>query len=545
MKKTISIQLSIISLINFLFFSCTFINEPKDFKVKKWTPTLAAPLIDAKLTLQNMLKSQDIQPIISEDASGFLNLVYQDTIFSEFIENYIVLPNQTYSDEFKMPDSNIPAFDVQLAYRDSLKNVVPFNAGSIDRSLDFISFKSGQLEINFNSSYNQNVDLVLTIPFLRHRVNNQPLVETFTMGPNTSVSRTINLGNYDLDLTRNNQLPKGLEYKIEYTIRKISNNPVLPSAKINSSITINNPKYRLLKGYLGTLDITLPISKVAIEIFKNSFQGDIFFQDPKLILHVDNSIGAEILVSIPPLKTFYNDRTIVPRTLTRNNGFFLDTTLAKPANVGQSAVTKIFYSVANSNIRNAFNPSPVMVEYSSNIKINPNSFPEQNFVTDQSRIRVRADVELPLYGRINNLVISDTIPIKVDNDFQKDYNLEYIIYKLNTENGFPFDCKLQAYFLDSTKTLIDSIIVTPNFLLLPSARINAATGRVTQPTKEFYMRKFEGTRLRNVIKAKYIVLYGKFNTTNVHSNQNIKIYKEYFVNAKLAAETKVNVQIDN
>jgi hypothetical protein len=545
MKKTISIQLSIISLINFLFFSCTFINDPKDFKVKKWTPTLAAPLIDAKLTLQNMLKSQDIQPIISEDASGFLNLVYQDTIFSEFIENYIVLPNQTYSDEFKMPDSNIPAFDVQLAYRDSLKNVVPFNAGSIDRSLDFISFKSGQLEINFNSSYNQNVDLVLTIPFLRHRVNNQPLVETFTMGPNTSVSRTINLGNYDLDLTRNNQLPKGLEYKIEYTIRKISNNPVLPSAKINSSITINNPKYRLLKGYLGTLDITLPISKVAIEIFKNSFQGDIFFQDPKLILHVDNSIGAEILVSIPPLKTFYNDRTIVPRTLTRNNGFFLDTTLAKPANVGQSAVTKIFYSVANSNIRNAFNPSPVMVEYSSNIKINPNSFPEQNFVTDQSRIRVRADVELPLYGRINNLVISDTIPIKVDNDFQKDYNLEYIIYKLNTENGFPFDCKLQAYFLDSTKTLIDSIIVTPNFLLLPSARINAATGRVTQPTKEFYMRKFEGTRLRNVIKAKYIVLYGKFNTTNVHSNQNIKIYKDYFVNAKLAAETKVNVQIDN
>ncbi|MFQ3576774.1 MAG: hypothetical protein SNJ77_10100, partial [Cytophagales bacterium] len=397
-------QLILVMLAVVVLNNCKFKNEPKEFTTKRWTPTLAAPLAEVNLTLQNMLKSQDVQPFIKEDGNGLLTLIYQDTIFSETIENYVILPNQTFNQEFKMPDANIPAFNVQLSFRDSVKGVESFDAGAADRSLDFISFKGGLININLVSTYNQNLDLVLTLPHLKNRLNNQPFVETFTLGPNGTANRPVNLQNYDLDLTRNNTFPKGLEYKIEYTIRKISGNNVPAGAKINTSIAISSPRYSFLRGFLGTFDIAVPPSLVQVDIFKNSYNADLFLEDPRLKLYFDNSIGASSSVNIPALEVRFNDATVPPRSITRNSSSFLDTTISSPSlsQIGQTAITEVLYNKNNSNIRNSFNPSPYTVRYSANVKVNPSATAVTNFVSDQSRVRVRADVELPLEGRINN-----------------------------------------------------------------------------------------------------------------------------------------------
>lgn len=553
MKKIIvNVTLLLVSLV-----SCKIKNTPENFGVKT-SPVLATPLLDVDLTLRDVVNSQEIQPTLSEKSDGVYVLSYRDTFPEVKISDYIKLENQKYSVSYSMPTlSSPPGQDLTTfnlanmgyTYQSTESGEFDF-AVTNGQKLTKIIIKSGTIDIKTTSLFPEKVQTIIEFPDVLDN-NNNKLSLSFTVLPNSgTTTNTINLAGYELDLTKGTAPENKIRYIVKYSVNK----PAGSTSKITTSnnsvsfdIELNNINYSYLEGYLG--EITLPVisDSVVVELFKNSIEGDLEFTEPLVTIGVDNSAGINANLKISPLDVSFSKRNM-KETITRNNSSsFLDTTIAGALVTAPNTTvtTNVNWTAQNSNIQKAFKPSPFTVKYNANVvlnKIGSISPSTKNFITDKSTVRVRAEVDLPLIGTINKLTITDTVKLTVNNAFQDSYGIEYIKYKINTSNGFPIDCKFQAYFMDSSKVITDSL-VGDNKILLPASIVDG-NGKTISTTPVYYEKSFTKAQYdKNIKNAAYVLLYAKFNSKLDGANNptKIKIFAEDKLKVKLSGEAKVNV----
>ena len=91
---------------------------------------------------------------------------------------------------------------------------------------------------------------------------------------------------------------------------------------------------------------------------------------------------------------------------------------------------------------NVLEISPKYMAFDASGILNPNNDPSiRNFVTDDSKYSIDARLELPMEGRAIYFTYKDTMEF-----FFEDLSvLENMIFKVNVENRFPIDAKMQIY----------------------------------------------------------------------------------------------------
>lgn len=77
----------------------------------------------------------------------------------------------------------------------------------------------------------------------------------------------------------------------------------------------------------------------------------------------------------------------------------------------------------------------------------------KGFITGDSYFVVNVAVEVPLNGSVNQLVVTDTLEIDLD-DFESVQSAEF---KSITSNDFPADMRIQVFFLDENGNSIDQL----------------------------------------------------------------------------------------
>lgn len=490
---------------------------------------MAVPVINAKLSLKDVVENiNKTVTNVQEQPDGLYIFYFYDTLNSGYAENLIFLPNQSFSKSFgiTLPEAvSLSSGNITKVYSDTAQFSTTNN-----QQLKYIDLKGGNLNFNFSSSFNQSIDLTLTIPSVEQ--NGTPLTRSYSLSPNSTVSDVINLSGYRISLEGSGNLVNSFIYTIQAKI--ISNGqPASGTETLTSSFGITNLKYKLMYGSMGSFAFPPYSGNVIIEIFQNAQQGQVTLNNPKFMLTMDNSFGVPGSFSVDTLKTKAHYGAEVPLQSTGNLKIPGPNTINAPTTPGTDATTYYELDNTNSNIVQALQPATSRIDY----KITPTigSQGSNEFIMDTSNVKIYAEAEIPMDGTIKIFAMSDTAyNIKLPNQSY----IESATVKIKTTNSIPMDVWVQAYWLDSLGHKLDSVLTTSTNLI--RAGTIDQNGKVVSANTQYEEITYDVNRYNHIKNAKMLMIEGHASSSN-NGNTPVKFYSYNELDVKISVLVKAKV----
>jgi hypothetical protein len=531
----LKILVFILFLVGFFITSCVK-DEYKlqNLKTPGWDPNFAAPLINSRLSIWDIANDYDSANVLIQNDSGFVYFVYTGRIFSQTAEELIQISDQSMNANYTF--STIDPIPVGDSLVKNFTFVYDFDFQN-NQIIDSLFLKAGTLNVSLNTAnFTFPAKFELTLPGTK---NGQPFREQIILNsPNLS---------HDIDLSNSKLIFNhiGGNNRLELNFRFVifgSNNPNwwLPY-DLSISNSFSGMQFEALFGYLGQLNFALNEDTITVKVYDNNIEGLIQWENPKFFMTVTNYLGMPIKVDINYLEAI---RTKPPYNSVQISGPGIPNpwNILYPnfSQIGQGVQTpQMELNRYNSNIDQAFNISPQQINALLNAVSNPSGI-TQNFTLDTSRFIVDARVELPLHGTADGFVILDTIPVNLGDDFKNADYIEWVLFKIFCENGFPVDALLQIYFTDENYVIVDS-------LLTPLQQfIHAATPGppphylVTQKYSKTISTKVPKERIAEYNRIQHAIVLARMNTYKLNNTaQIVKLYSFYQMHVMLGAQVQL------
>ena len=141
-----------------------------------------------------------------------------------------------------------------------------------------------------------------------------------------------------------------------------------------------------------------------------------------------------------------------------------------------------------------------------------------------------------MYGRAWDFELQDTFAFNFGQNI--DY-IDWVKFKINTDNGFPVDAFIQIYFVDANNVKVDSIF-TPIQQVVQSGVVGPAPDYIViSPTHKYTETTIYKDRIAKMLNVKKIFVYSKLATIG-NGAETVKFYSFYNINVKLGAQTQIN-----
>ncbi len=532
------------SIISVFVISCTKIEDSLDFSkvvVPDWNPEFAIPMVNSTFVLADFFGDSGLA-FIQTNADNSISLVYNSNeIFSQRIDDIVNIPPQNfnYQSEFDVPDLTSGTWTTSLNF------MIHIMAGDTNQRLDSLILKGGSLHIAGQTNLNRDVaGLSVKIPEIIHKTTGEPLLMQVSLNnPNqlANVTYDLNAPISQYKFIFNNSTPSSknqITLQCTLTIHGDNNGDESP---YNFSISggFNNLDFKSMFGYLGTFNVSLTDS-LAISLFDKTIGGgiDIGPNAVDLIIDIRNPIGMPIKFG-----TEYFYATSKVNTPNRVDIYFNGAegtnsfTIEGPdiTQFGETIETSINFN--NNNFYEAFNIAPENLYYKFTGQTNPDGDSlASNFVNDTSRISMRVGVELKLFTAISEYKIQDTLDFTL-NDVQQ---IENLLVRINTTNGFPLNATVQLYFVNDNFIVLDSLITDPDLTVLPGAPVSGAPDyRATVPAHKMTDVNLTSARINHIINAKKMILKAGLSTSN---EQLIKIYSDYSLQIQIGTIAGIKIK---
>jgi hypothetical protein len=523
MKQKIISSILFLGVMSILISSC--VKEEFDMDTAStvnWDPNVAAPLINTSLTLWDILNDYDSTDLLVIDSNQFVYLVYEDTVFSETAESLIHITDQNMNFSDNLPlgvTTGDHVFDFDFNFDFNLSGGM---------TLDSILLKAGQLSFTMNSDLNYPATVQMTIP--GSTLNGAPFAVTLnynTSGNNTSQSLNGAKLIFNSSVV-NNRLP--VHFKVTVHANGGSNN----ASFVNFNLGFNGMAFRYAYGYFGQLNLNLNNDTIGIRVYNNSLTGTVNWEDPRLYINIYNGWGMPIQTSI---NYFAAIRTNNPYSIVNITGSGIPNpwNISYPSSIGNISTTSLFLDKNNSNINTALNITPQKIVALVSGSTNPNGNVVKNFVEDNSMMAVEAKLELPFYGTAKGFILQDTVELSFGDDLS---HVDWILFKLYTNNRFPIDGLVQLYFCDSLNNRLDSLLSPIDQVIHAATPGPAPDYIVTSPVSKTITQKISGPRIGNLENTKKIVVRAKLDTYS-NGSQLVKIYSYYKLDVRLSAQVQL------
>ena len=363
-----------------------------------WEPDLAFPIVYSILDAEDIIGFSDSTNIYEYDADNFITLVYRKRIFSQTINEIFQLPaQQQLNENINLTGGEIGDFTTNGTVEKTVNSGLTIGlTGPGGSQLDKMAFHSGNMNISFTSNFAHSGMLEVSMPEMR--LNGTPFLQTYPIdyqGQAISVSIDIPLSGYEMDMD-NGMGPNTIPIDYKLTLNQGSGVDPTTANQVQVNHSFEDMVMSFTDGYFGNFNLDVNPADVDLDVVQSDHGGYIYFEDPRFRLHVSNTIGAEIDVT---LDEFYaiggpNPQTNVDLTsLIPGNAFTIP---GAPA-VGDSAILEYYFTQNNSNIKDIVNNEYGQIHHDVSGEVNPNG-PAYNFATLNSAIEVVADVELPFWG---------------------------------------------------------------------------------------------------------------------------------------------------
>jgi hypothetical protein len=515
---------STLAAIGLLLYSCIDTNEYQIDGIDI-NPTMALPLVHGTVTIQDLLNDQD-SAHVKVYPDGLVYLTYQNELKAQSIRELFEVEDQSLNRTFIIPAAAVPPHTAALR-KDSIIQQVSFNLDP--ERLDEIALRSGRLNITTTilpqgSSLSYEVHAYFA-DFVS-RTTGQSL--TRVVRDNT----TIDLSDYTFQLDDNR-----FDLKLVLVYRSSGTTTVIPPG---SSVTVNlsflDMEFNHIKGFLGDQSASLPEDELDISFFGETFgEAAISLAQPKVSLQVVNENGVPCVVNFVKLEARKEGAAPLSMIVSPGNPI----TVNYPAVLGQSATT----SVTVTNVKDLLDYAPSSFVYQADARINQGLTAGNNFLLDSSALRVKVDVEIPLYGSASDIALKDTLEIDLSNDEAS--KISSAALKLKITNELPLNGTLQLYLTDDDFNIIETLLL-PNQTNIIKGSSVTASGDLQAAGVYDNSIVMDQARLDNIFKATHVIIEATLETSRNGTGgaQDVKFKSSYGISieAGVLVNLKLNIR---
>lgn len=473
----------------------------------------AIPLIQASVSLDDLLEKLDKYTFLDADSTGLIYLRYKGDVVTktsqEIFENI----------QLALPPL-IPVTDTVMP----LPLVSPTGI-----EIDYVEMKKGLMQYVFQSYHEDDLTVKVRFPQVI-KPNGQVLEFTHSVNYTNSVPVIPFPPFINYDLTGHKLVADDQgNLRIEYIALHSNGQRDTVS---NFNILLSDLEFSYAEGYFGNQLHDGSRDTIFIEFFETWTKGSVYFEDPKIFVNVFNSFGVPTRSIANVFDIYTADGNVLPlESEAIDNGIDFDYPQL-PDEVGQTKVTHFSFTKDNSNIDVVLGSKPVALDYDVDAITNPdNQTAIRGFITDSSRYTVSVEVELPIYGRSSAYTAIDTVEV----DFSSYDNVAEMEFKVLAENFLPVNVDIQAFFEDASGVVIDSMFQSQQ-TLIDAAPVDDE-GEVINPAKHVLYIPIAGTRLENLKKTRRIILAAAFSTFD-NGSKSVKVYSGQRVNIGVGLRLK-------
>ena len=459
----------------------------EDLEQVRYDAEYAIPLVDTRVSIRKLLENVEEETTILIDRDGQIRFSYEGEVIT-----------QNSQDLFATIDDVLPPVIPVLSPRMALPFTTPEGI-RVDRA----DLKAGELIYVFENRNAAPVDVSITLPQLKK--NGEPMSFRHSMpgyGGTGAAPRITNLLSpaalQGYQLTTEND-----SVYIVYEARDADGQARELS---NFFLRVQNLDFAYAEGYLGDQLHEGQRDTIEIDFFDNWTQGEVYFEAPKITFHVENSFG----IPTRSVVNLFNVITVRGEVLPVEGAFITDgIDFPFPAmdEVGAVKRGSFVFTRENSNIDELLSAGPAAVDYDVDARTNPDGNTNiRGFLTDSSYYRVQVEVELPLFGRANDFIASDTF----DLDFTSYEDVDEAEFKVVADNQLPLNVDIQGYFLDEEGAVLDSLLGERE-RVVAAAPVDA-NGIASGTRQQITFAPFTGERFDRIRQARRLLLSASFST---------------------------------
>jgi hypothetical protein len=483
----------------FSISSCDYGSDITDLKLENQDLSLAIPIINTKINI-NELSENDQNSSLRIEPDGKITAIYNGELIRDNASS--LFPPIPVVSDFPILSND---FALEIPFPDKY---------DIDKCI----FKNTVIKFRYASATAGPITLNITSPSIEDDQGNK-FNKIYTFNGGNADNKILSDG---FDLTGFILYPANNTLNFIYTAKDANGIDIELSylAMVSDIIA-----FSYVEGYFGKHRFPIQGDFITIGLFTNWISGGLFFEEPKVRLDVENGFGFPVRSEVTQLDIVSVDgevRGIESQYI--DTGIDFDFPLLNE--VGVTKTTNFAFDKENSNVGFLLNERPARLIYDMSALANPDDDGSlTEFIGDESYFSVNVGVELPLYGKINDLVLADTFDLDLG---EYDY-IEDATFKLITNNEYPCDVYIQAYFIDVNNNTIDSVFAEDFKVISPALLPNGKTGPASDFITEVYFNK---EKINKVLPAVGMRARVKM-TTNGISTESLYVYDEYDISLKM------------
>ncbi|MFT4661730.1 MAG: hypothetical protein ACI8XB_002010 [Patiriisocius sp.] len=528
------------------------------------TPSLAVPLGQANLTLEEADDLANSDVISYNSATGYYEYILDREIFNYPANRLLAFDAQDISDSYELDQFTIDlinlgsAGDVILAPPVVLNLELDVNQGEL---LDSIMITEGTMELTLSSTIKHDFTFSIDIPSLK--LNGSIYTNSFVLDYNGSVpaSQSVNLDltGYTMDLTGDGTMDNLIIINAPQILITHSGETVAMGENILAEMNFDVTNFNSVWGYFGQYTEIIDVDSNDVNFFDDLNGGDVYFSDPRIELSIINTAGVDMEVYFSSIIAPSSGSTV---TLSGSDLSEIPIITAA-ANPGDSTIT--LHTIDNNgtspSLSAAIDADPDYFIYTASGTTNPNGV-AANFLLDTSFVQCNAQIILPAFGYADNFTITDTIDADI-NDLIQDASssgdvityedIENVLVRLFMRNGLPVQAGVKAYFTDSNYVVVDSVFMTNDYQFIVEPGLvdfslpptDPDFGRVYSATEAITDISFTGVQIQHLIdnNATRMILQAIGITSSANTQEEIKFYPNDFVEVKVSAKVDLNLDL--
>jgi hypothetical protein len=189
-------------------------------------------------------------------------------------------------------------------------------------------------------------------------------------------------------------------------------------------------------------------------------EGEILFANPEIKLFFQNSVGVPFGIYFSRIDAIDGNNPGYPLTGPGIPSAASLKIIGYPllSQAGQTISDSLVIDSNNSNLSEFLATKPDSITINASSEITSLTPPSTSFISHDSKYKVSAAIELPLWGRADFLLLLDTIAFDdLSSALPPPEEVERLIVRTSITNSFPVTVYPQIYLLDENHIMLDSL----------------------------------------------------------------------------------------
>lgn len=539
-----------------LLWGCYDFSQFDNIKVDPISPKFVVPVVNSTISFNDIVEREDANTIIfTKPGDTRFFIAFRDTMDLFDASSHYSFPNFNFSKVYQLDASEVPGAPlpagqtlgpINKVFDETYNNI----AGAEMKS---VKLSSGSLSITIENHFENSISAIIKFPsVLDEQGDTLQFVMNQTYPMQTYNNQILNLNNYTLNLY-NGSLYNNFRVKVILTIHSLGN-PITINDYADVQVSLTNLDFNYM---VGKLNETVPLNDINLNLdaFNSSFDANFYLSEPKLTMKFENSLGIPLgfnILNFDATNTNTNQQVSLVNEgtppagsllVSQTNNISYQTSLAQQQPVTDSK----YVDHLNSNLEDMLAIAPNQILIRPSLVVGDATNNHDYFVKKTSSLRMINEVEFPLAGWIENLLIRDTVEMELP-DLEKDLKLVNdnslkIRLKFKFVNSIPLNVYFQGFFYDDANNLLTQLYDTASeLLLIKSSQVNATTGKTAAPTTQYAFIDIGKSKYDLMRNAAKLVLQVRMQTGGT-THQNVVVESTNSLDAMLSLEFEGNVDL--